>query len=268
MAMREKEQANSTERPIDRETVEGWLKSRRPGNSVAVVGTSVENLNKLISTGELPSYQDKTTSYLPYQIKSLKPGEYLYYGTPFIKIIKQVDPQLANDIFQQFDSSPDPETLKKTTFSDRNIFLVAKGYALNRAISDCFHHETGLYLSTDSILVSTDVLAPNILKQFFNEPLTRQIRWNMADVKALSDKEEIEKILSMDRGLALSAIRNSIKRKGLLIFFNSSLLNHRVVPGYEAEDELCIYAKKRIGQEAVSGVKTLSRFDNKAMNFR
>ena len=93
-------------------------------------------------------------------------------------------------------------------------------------------------------------------------------RWEAGSPILMKTNEEIEKILSMDRGLALSAIRNSIKRKGLLIFFNSSLLNHRVVPGYEAEDEICIYAKKRIGQEAVSGVKTLSRFDNKAMNFR
>lgn len=60
-------------------------------------------------------------------------------------------------------------------------------------------------------------------------------------------------------------LNECLSRRGVLLFYNGGIFQHKVIQGFEGEDEIVIVSKEPMKHDVISGVEILSASDRKAL---
>lgn len=217
---------------ISKEAILGrWIESGFNRDAVAAFGTSIENLERILKTGQIPSFETR----LPYQEKLVKGGKSLYYTFP---------------------------TFNKT----RRMSL--EHYAQYQAIRHCFFKQTGIDLERYDILaLAFEFLTREFLIEYLrlngnvtDDEIHGELDWVELDkdkltaVKSQIDSDSLKRILS-----------SCLKRKGVITYLNSNIFRYQIEAGKEDEEELLIVSDRPLSISNISGIEVLSSADKSAL---
>lgn len=244
------------EHKVSQEQLNRWIETGRDSSdAVAVQGTSIENLLSTVKRGSFIPFTDRmghhdSDKYL-YKDDVRQGNKFLYFAYPIFgnNIISHRSKfnQEIQDAFE--DKNP----------SERNT----ENYAHEIANEHSFYNATGVFINgwelenfefyvhggfTDQALL--DELVKNFKtdnpEEFFDK---------IKDLENRFTEAEIEEIL-----------KKASRRKGVLIYFNSEIFNHKVeLPKIgDGHDHIVIKTDVPLPASEISGIKFLSEEDEKA----
>lgn len=233
-----------------------WLENGFNRNTVAVFGTSIENLERILTTKQIPSFEIK----LSYQKRLVEGGRFLYYSFPLI----------TSNSSERFYNG------------DRRASL--ERYAKAQAIRHCFFKQTGIDLEQyDVLALAFEFLTRDRARDEAGEIFTR--KFFIEYLRLVGDETDDEICEEIDCGVSdkykLTAVKSQIdsdslkrilsaclKRKGVIIYLNSNIFKHQIEAGQEDEEELLIVSDKPLSIDDISGIEILSYEDESALGLR
>ncbi|MBI2599084.1 hypothetical protein HYW40_02620 [Candidatus Curtissbacteria bacterium] len=239
-----------------KDQVSKWIETGFSPEAVVVYGTTVETLNKILRTGEIPHYlmSDLMEHSRPHDLESVRKtldrvsGKKLYFGYPLLSRLED-----KPEFIDQFKEAMKREDI--SDFSDDFFLDLAVLYANNNVIEDYFEQKTGKKYSAIDLLTAAKDLVPEEFNEYIKER-----PWIDIDV----DEEGDEKILyeikrEFGDEKASEVLAAALKRRGVLLFFNRELLeNTDLIPGFEDEHEIVVASDKPLTITAIAGIKVLS----------
>lgn len=234
--------------------------------AVAVYGGSVELVRKAIFNGNIPPLP-ATKANLPYQADLLTSYKNVYYILPFIEKMDYRCADLRKGYFAAFNAE---EGKMNSSMSTRSQVMEARAYAGEMALRDCFTSLTGIEVSTSEVLGLSKEVDPYSLQAYEAVTLARRIKgidFNVCmewedDVEPERIRTILEKI---DREEAIKAVRESLQRRGVLLYFGPQIYNYQVIPGKEVENEGIVLAPQPLSLAVISGIETLTNEDRRAL---
>lgn len=246
----------------------GWIEKGFSGESVCMFGTSIENLSRIVSSGKITPLQVKTNDLLEYQRQLTVDGRMLYYAAPLLERIRAFNENLASEIEKPFLTQHHGFSIAeiRKEFSVRAMMRKTRSYAIRRSMSDCFHAHTGLYTEADNILWLASTILPDLLNNYLSLPEMEKIHGDLNNIHSNAEADEVNKIRNqISLEMLIPSIAHSLRRRGVLLFFNKKILNANVIPGKEAETEIIILSESPLSTDTISGIRLLSGTDRKAL---
>lgn len=241
---------------VNPELVKHWETEGFSRAALAGYGNSFPFFQRLFSSNEIPwqaAYND--SNLMPYQKELLDQGGYLYYAYPFVNHLGLHCPQLASRLHNQ----------RNVDLSAHVIHRMLKNAAGDHAILHHFELLTGIkYQEPDEIVTMAYLLFPELARRFKKDKLlekefyffTDQAAWTEPPVISLATVNislpRLKKILS-----------EAIARRGVILYYNQEILNHKLIAGHESEYEIIIHTEKPLTAHTISGIKILSEPDRK-----
>jgi hypothetical protein len=235
------------------------LERKRGKEAVAVYGTSVEFVRRMLINGELdPHHQEM------WYLKDKKEmHEHIYFMLPFISRVADVRPDLANALICQYEGT---FVSPRKSMSVSKATWIASSYAINNSISSAFWARTGEWVDSDTALGLVQEVNPAGYQWFFAQRNVSRLEISRVDVEININWETVNKMLSKyPRGLLFDASMDAIQRRGVLVFYNREVLREKAFEGYESEDELIAVTPNKFGLSVVSGIKFLSAYDKRTL---
>lgn len=250
-----------TQHTTQSEMLQKWLKEGLSPQAVAVYGTSVEELAECLKSGHMLPYRNPNS--LPYYEKLLEHGRHCYFAISLPENLIKFDQQIVTDIQKQYPDTYNPQFLQEE-FSTDKLLTTASQYAWRNAIRDHFTERTGVFLSSEDILLLTGIIMPEKYDEFCSD---KDAKNGILSSFGFDDPQEALKRVQQARfqiglnnhNLVKSAINESLSRRGVLIFYDSSILNHHIIVGQESEDEIIIITQEHLPLDTISGVQPLSK---------
>lgn len=240
-----------------------WEEAGFDPNSIGVYGTSVENLTQIVLTGEIQPFPREYLHPNYDGLKFLQHDDLLYY-------FKLIGPNLklaSPDVYQQVcDRFPGWNVDKiEPNISPESALASTKFFALDSALSDHFLASTGVRADSLTLYYIAQQLMEDAFERYHSE-VGDHIAFALHEIGKQADQEEVEKVIkSVSKQETTSVLSEGFKRRGVLIFYNKQILNHRLLNFYEGEDELLIASKKPLRTDVISGIQLLSIADREML---
>ncbi len=240
---------------VSSEKIGNWLTNGVDEHAIAGVGVDAESVNRFLISGEIPA-QCPNPNMLPYQAKLVRRGGFLYYTYPFIQRFESYSPRIARKISKAHYGNT-------YALADESILDGLGYYALRNSIVACYKVNIGIQRDAHSIGAMTGYLFPEMTKSLVTEnpdlgELILDSEWDESGHSGLEDSNiplgELKKILEA-----------CLRRRGVLVFYNEGIFNHKVLTNYEDEKDVMILSRSPLTQEVVSGIKPLSETDREVM---
>lgn len=238
-----------------------WVENGCNEDALFVYGTYTQDLFQAMKTGQIP-YRVPRKGMLPYQAELVKDGGFLYYATPiFARLEKSSDPR-AKELALRIVANYGDYALKyiREDLSPQKVKRIAAGYAFDQTAKSYFKDATGFKFSSTQIYYLTGSLFPSVLEPYKNDPVIKNFRAQSFDPEYFSKSEPTDNL-----GLTLEqlkgVLRECFKRRGVRIYYNSKILDHRIIVGHEGEDEIMILSQKPLTLDVISGIEILSKAD-------
>ncbi|MBI2196816.1 hypothetical protein HYU45_04385 [Candidatus Daviesbacteria bacterium] len=238
------------------ELLRHWVSDGFSNQAIAGYGTSVEFLERAVTSGQIPwgaSYTDQ--NLLAYQKDILTSGGYLYFAYPFAENLEHYKPSLVRRLREISDLSHD---------SMRRRLKTHAGW---QAIEHHFESLIGTKLLDETQIVAlTYLLFPTSVTQYKDDAfLDFTFHWfqDAADWQhpPLFGFENSSMSILELKGI----LTQSIARRGTIIYYNEKLLRNQIREGFESEDEILIHSRKPLTLEVISGIETLAETDREAV---
>lgn len=243
---------------IGKERLNNWVNKGFDEKAVALVGTSVETLKQLLDTGLIPPHQPspRGVSILPYQKELLKNGGYMYFAYPLVDRIRPHNSTLASAIDEDYSS-------------DEDVIYDAKFYAYRNAWTHSFFEKTRVkYSDWQDLAAMTAVLFPRILRNQVDNPIFPIDADDFSDIDLIDTIrrngvrfEASDMPLSQLKGI----LADCLARRGVLLYYNEGIFQHKVEQGNEDSQEIYIVSRKPLTASVISGVQILSNADKRAL---
>ncbi len=245
---------------IGKEVLNQWVAAGFDENAVAAQGTSVEQFRMVLQSGQISwSSPRSEVRMLPYQKKLLAGSGYLYYACPFLERTRLYRPTLSEEIEGEFPGKPP---------SIEYMIKLCRFYANMKARRDFFQQETGqFYNGSNQILALAGLLFPRMYRGFLKDPEVEiEVAGGMLmlEVPTTGGLDSSQMSLPQLRRI----LQECLKRKGVLIYFNNNIFQHKIVKGIESESEIVIISKEPMTTDVISGIQILSNADRRALRNR
>jgi len=251
------EQENPT--PAREARLAAWLEQEARPTAVAVFGCSIEDLQKILETNEVPS----SPITLPYQRRLIGKGGYLYYFAPIFAQIRESNPVLAQKIESKFRPSGHSahEALSVQEAEETAVF-----YAQARAIQSYFLAQTGIEADDVDVLI----LARDLIPEDYQRFLLGVGQRSLADaVESETELAAVDNIRNqIDESRLKEILSGCLQRRGVVLYFNNGIFTppNRAYPGHEDEHEIMVVSRRPLSANTITGIDILSDTDRREVN--
>lgn len=241
------------------------LVNKKPENSIAAYGTSIETIAKIIKQGYIPPIRKEMAR--DYAFREMKENDGLYFATPFVPALRRSLPEVENTIRQsliKFDTDAYSHFV-----SDGSVLWQSQLYATAHALSDSFEAATGLRKFCNDILVVASETVPDALNRQFSDVLFRNAHTSLSAISELAEPEDVDDILKRIPSDKLNDILpKCLDRRGGIIYYGNKFVEggKKTFPGVEDELEIFVIASQDIKLDAIIGIEILSFADEHALN--
>lgn len=238
-----------------------WIENGCNKDALFVYGTCTQNLLQAMETGQIP-YSVPAEEMLPYQAELVKNGGFLYYATPIFARLEKDKDSRARELASRIAANYGDYDLKyiREDLSLQRTKKTAASYAFGQTAQSYFEKATGFKFKDTRIYFLTGSLFPSVLKPYFKYPVIQRFSAHSFDPECYLESEPTDNL-----GLTLEQLkgilRECFKRRGVRIYYNSKILDHRVIVGHESEEEVMILSQRPLTLDVISGVEILSKAD-------
>ncbi len=228
---------------------------QKPSEAVAMWGGAKEDLEIILRTGTIPPVSAyKIDSLYAHRIQ--KNGLHLYYMTPVLENIRLYDGLLATNLINRYSNFE--EAQEELSLTHR--VLISKFYAENISIRrpfinifgdrlTSFHSDTIVKLALDLLSELSEQEIKELKQQTeYEEETVDPLQLQM--IKSCLDEADLKKLL-----------KKTIKKKGVIFYCNSKLLDQDIRLGLESDDEILVTPNKMLTTDILIGAQAVTEFD-------
>jgi hypothetical protein len=225
-----------------RQMVSEWLEKGFDKNAIAGYGTSVENLKKILSNENIPSFDPG--SHPHFLQEEFKAGKYIYYFFPILATLRRENPQLTNEIIDRFNEQ-DAEVVSE------EVELGLEHYRKRNAFDD--------YMIKTGNVSSSETIAPDIIEDALEE-LDGQPRfqYQVGDMVGHSGKVDWLKEKLQDPQFK-AQFEKARARGGVVIYFNKKIFSDSALSEKVEDDgEVILIRDIPLAKDSISGIEVFT----------
>lgn len=239
-----------------------WEEKGLSNEAVGVYGTSEEFLQNALSRGFIPAQLNENSKDFSFYLAKLgkTSGSNIYFSLPFTQRISLIKPELVESIEGGFPGFSREELDREMSMEE--ALNAAKNYAQWNSYSHFLNEKLQIPLSTHSGEALLTLMYKTDLNKFLKiRRDLREIGLYVNDYDPDEPTEQEQRLMrqiraKVDRKNLPQFLETALARRGVLIFYNESILEN-AVPGWEDEREVVTVTEKPLPIDIISGIERL-----------